>query len=109
VTFHWNFAEDGERIKRLRGISIFPKVFKFIQGDRFSFALGDWTVEQKGTGYRGQNKAEYRRGNRRKRTEENRIQWQNDREFRTVYRQEESEMQRTEGNRIQKRKWKGYR
>jgi hypothetical protein len=35
VTFHWNFAEDGERIKRLRGISIFSKVFKLIQGDRF--------------------------------------------------------------------------
>jgi hypothetical protein len=37
VTFHWNFAEDGERIKRLRGISIFSKVFKLIQGDRFFF------------------------------------------------------------------------
>jgi hypothetical protein len=41
VTFHWNFSEDGERIKRLRGISIFSKVFKLIQGDRFFLLLSE--------------------------------------------------------------------
>jgi hypothetical protein len=64
VTFHWNFAEDGEGIKRLRGISIFSKVFKLIQGDRFFLLLSEtelWNSREQDTEDRIEQNTEEKR------------------------------------------------